>query len=156
MLGIHNARCRVDEFKRLIDAAKRGAVDEARGILQQNAALVDQRDDTGATALHYAAFAGYCDLARLLVKHGADINARDGRFSATPAGWAIEYLREMGGLLGIELNDFAHAIRRGDEEWVTRWLKRFPSLRDGRDADGTPFRQLAKQSGNAAIADLFR
>ena len=35
-------------------------------------------------------------IVRLLVQQGADINARDTEFGATPAGWAIEYLREMG------------------------------------------------------------
>ena len=156
MLGVVDARCRVSELKKLIDSAGSGDGEAVRSIIQSHPELINQKDDTGATALHYAAFGGHSDVARLLVEHGADINARDSRFSATPAGWAIEYLREMGALLGIELNDFAHAIRRGDEEWVIRWLKRFPSLRDGRDADGTPFRQLAKESGNAAIADLFR
>ena len=90
-----------------------------------------------------------------LVKQGADINARDTQFGATPAGWAIEYLREMGGFLGIELSDFAHAIQRGEVEWVVRFLRRFPALRDASDAQGKPFRLLAKESGNPEIVDLF-
>ncbi len=146
----------MNEVKMLIDAAASGDVESVRAVLQSHPELINEKDDAGATALHYAALGGHREVARLLVQHGADINARDGKFSATPAGWDIEYLREMGGFLGVELNDFAHAIRRGDEEWVTRWLKRFPSLRDGRDADGKPFRQLAKESGNAAIAARFR
>lgn len=146
----------MDDFSKLIAAASRGDLEAVRAIVQNHPQLINERDAAGATPLHYAAFGGHSDTARLLVEHGADINARDGRFNATPAGWAIEYLREMGGLLGIELNDFGDAIRRGDEEWVTRWMKRFPSIRDARDADGKPFRQLAKESGHAAIADLFR
>jgi hypothetical protein len=35
----------------------------------------------------------------------------------------------MGGFLGIELSDLAHAIERGDTEWVARFLRRFPALR---------------------------
>lgn len=93
---------------------------------------------------------------RLLVDAGADINAADEHFGATPAGWAIEYLREMGGFLGIELSDFAWAIERGDMEWVTRFLKRFPALRYAKDMDGRSFRDLAGQSGNATIQELFR
>ena len=155
MLGVIDARCRVNELRKLIGAAGTGDIEAVQTILQSHPELINQKDDNGATALHYAAFGGHSDVARLLVEHGADINARDGKFNATPAGWAIEYLREMGGLLGIELNDFAYAIRRGDEEWVTRWLKRFPSLRNAHDADGKPFRELAKESGNAAIADLL-
>jgi hypothetical protein len=90
-----------------------------------------------------------------LVSRGADINAADGEFGATPAGWAIEYLREMGGFLGIELNDFAHAIRRGEADWVARFLRRFPALREARDTQGKPFKQLAQESGNQEIANLF-
>lgn len=146
----------MDELRKLIDAASSGDVEAVRRIVVGHPELINQKDADGATALHYAAFGGHSDVARLLVGHGADVNARDGKFNATPAGWAIEYLREMGGLLGIELNDFAHAIRRGDEEWVIRWLKRFPSLHDGRDSDGKTFRQLAKECGKPAIADLFR
>lgn len=48
-----------------------------------------------------------CTLARVqeLVRQGAEINATDVEFGATPTGWAIEYLRELGGVLAIELND---------------------------------------------------
>ena len=90
-----------------------------------------------------------------LVKRGADVNARDSKFGATPTGWAIEYLREVGGLLGIELEDFAHAIRRGEVEWVTRFLRRFPALRTASDSHGKPFQLIARESGNQEIANLF-
>jgi len=33
---------------------------------------------------------------------------------ATPACWEIEYLRQRGGYLEIELSDFAYAIELGD------------------------------------------
>src|SRR5579859_6877330 len=98
--------------------------------------LVQAKDETGATALHYAAFGGHRDAVRLLVEAGADINASDGQFGATPAGWAIEYLREMGGFLGIELSDFAWAIERGDVECVARLLTRFPRLCHAKDTHG--------------------
>jgi len=46
-------------------------------------------------------------VVEFLVQYGAEINAIDAEFGATPTGWAIEYLREMGGFLGIELADLA-------------------------------------------------
>ena len=145
------------EFERLIEAAQRGDLADVRAILTANnpAEFINQRDPSGATALHYAAFGGHCSVVEELVRHGADINATDSKFGATPAGWAIEYLREMGGLLGIELNDFAHAIRRSDVEWVKRFLGRFPALRAACDAQGKPFKLLAQESGNQEIAALF-
>ncbi len=121
------------DFERLIEAAKRGDLADVRAILTAHghAELVNlnQRDPSGATALHHAAFGGHRSVVHELVSHGADINATDSQFGATPAGWAIEYLREMGGFLAIELDDFAHAIRRGDVEWVRRFLHRIPALR---------------------------
>ncbi len=145
----------MDDFNRLIEAAKHGDEEEVRAVLQRHPEFIDRRDEVGATALHHAAFAGHRNIAKLLVEHGADINAGDSQYGATPAGWAIEYLREMGGFLGIELADFAHAITHGDVEWVRRYLRRFPSLRRACDLEGNPFRLLAQQSGNPEIAQLF-
>lgn len=143
------------ELDKLIDAAKKGDVAEVKSALKSHAKVINQRDQTGATALHYAAFGGHRSVVQELVRQGADINARDSRFGATPAGWAIEYMREMSGFLAIELDDFAHAIGRGEIEWVTRFLHRFPSLRQASDKQGKPFKLLAQESGNKGIADLF-
>ena len=147
------------EFERLIDAAKRGDLTEVQAIITAGSPAqrvnLNQRDSSGATALHYAAFGGHCSVVHELVSHGADINATDSKFGATPAGWAIEYLREMGGFLGIELNDFAYAICQGDVEWVKRLLGRFPALGAASDTQGKPFKLLAQESGNREIVELF-
>jgi hypothetical protein len=151
---LHGALMR--DFEQLVEAAKRGALDEVALILRSHPQLVNVKDDEGATPLHYAALGGHRAVVEFLVQHGADINATDAQFGATPAGWAIEYLREMGGFLGIELGDFAFAIERGDAEWVQRFLKRFPALRNASDTQGRPFSQLAERSGNAEIVRFFR
>ena len=49
----------------------------------------------------------------------------------------------------------SYAIRLGDTRWVSRFLKRFPALRHARDTGGTPFRKLARESGNREIMALF-
>ncbi len=139
----------------LIEAARLGDADALKRIVRSHPELVGERDETGATALHYAAFGGHRDAVRLLVEAGADINATDAQFGATPAGWAIEYLREMGGFLGIELADLAWAIERSDAELAARLLRRFPALRDGKDTQGRAFRELAQKSGSAEIRTLF-
>ena len=143
------------DFERLIGAVEKGNIDEVRAVLGDHAEFINQKDSTGATALHYAALGGHRFVVQELVKHGADVNVRDDKFGATPTGWAIEYLREVGGLLGIEMEDFAHAIRRGEVEWVTRFLRRFPALRTASDSHGKPFQLLARESGNREIANLF-
>lgn len=143
------------EFEKLIEVVNRGDVEGVRNLLRSNAEFVHKRDELGATALHHAALGGHRAVVRLLLEHGAEINAPDGQFGATPAGWAIEYLRELGGFLAIELDDFAHAIRRGEVEWATRFLMRFPALREASDTQGKPFKVLAQQSGNPEITRLF-
>jgi len=144
------------ELEKLIEASIRGALEDVTAILDDCPELINMRDDLGATPLHYAALGGHSQVARLLVNRGADINAPDNQFGATPAGWAIEYMREMGGFLGIELADFAYAIRRGDVEWAKRFLSRFPGLRRASDTRGNSFKRLAEESGNAEIVTMLQ
>jgi Ankyrin repeats (3 copies) len=141
---------------KLINAVKCRDIEEIKIILDEDGALVNAYDETGATALHYGALDGVREIVHLLLDHGAEINSADRQFGATPTGWAIEYLRERGGFLGIELNDLTYAIEMEDVRWVARFLKRFPALRQGRDTKGKPFRQLAEESGNREIIALFR
>jgi ankyrin repeat protein len=47
-------------------------------------------DKDGVTPLHRAAMAGRPDAARVLLAHGARVDARDGMFAATPLVWASE------------------------------------------------------------------
>src|SRR6266568_3903457 len=139
----------------LIEAAKRGDLERVKRILETDDRLANLKDESGATPLHYAAMNGYRQIVQLLLERGADINSTDSQFGATPAGWAIEYLREMGGHLAIELDDLAYAIRLGDSKWVRRFLARFPAMRHARDTAGAPFQKLARESGNREITALF-
>ena len=45
-------------------------------------------DTGGRTPLHSAAIVGALDVVHLLVEHGADVNARDPQYDATPLTWA--------------------------------------------------------------------
>jgi ankyrin repeat protein len=113
-------------------------------------------DTSQVPRLHYATLNGHRQIVQLLLERGADIHSTDSQFGATPAGWAIEYLREMGGYLAIELDDLAYAIQFRDTRWVERFLKRFPSLRQASDTNGTPFQRLARESGNPEIGWAIR
>ncbi|HSY52010.1 MAG TPA: ankyrin repeat domain-containing protein [Thermoanaerobaculia bacterium] len=139
----------------LFDAVRSGNVEQVREILERNPESATARDSEGATPLHYAAEIGHDAIVALLLDAGAEINARDARFHATPAGWAIEYLRQRGAVLGIEIEDAAFAIARGDADLVKRYLTRFPALVETVDARGTPLKKLAQESGNQEIARLF-
>jgi ankyrin repeat protein len=48
------------------------------------------RDKDRVTPLHRAAMGGHPDAVRVLLAFGADVNALDGMFSATPLVWAVE------------------------------------------------------------------
>jgi len=50
----------------------------------------NMRDKDNVTALHRAAMSGHPEAVRVLLKFGAEINAQDGMFSATPLVWAVE------------------------------------------------------------------
>jgi hypothetical protein len=124
-------------------------------ILKQQPQSATARDADGATPLHYAAESYDRDIVEALLAAGADVNARDLRFGATPAGWAIEYLRQAGALLGIEIEDAADAIAKGDERLVKRYLTRFPALVDAVDKSGTPLKELARKSPSSEVARRF-
>lgn len=136
----------------VFDAVKNRDHARLRDVLSRFPDSVHLRDADGATPLHHAAELGDRDCVALLLDAGADINARDSRFGATPAGWAIEYLRARGALLGIEIEDARLAIVNGDAALVERYLTRFPALRDAVDRDGTPLRTRAT---DPAMARLF-
>lgn len=136
-------------------AVERGDLETVRALVARDAALVSARDETGATALHYAAFNGHRAIVELLHSAGADLNARDGTHGATPAGWAIHYLRERGALLAIEIDDALFAIRRGDVELATRLVVRHPALATAVDHAGTPLAVHAAAAEDPAIERLF-
>jgi hypothetical protein len=145
----------MSDFAAVLRAIEEGDVQAAEAILKRNGAVALEADASGATALHHAALNGRRRIAQLLVEHGADVNRRDAEFGATPAGWAIEYLRELGGQLAIELEDLAYAIETNDVRWVKRFLLRFPRMRTAVYRDQITFRQLAAGSSDPEIASLF-
>jgi ankyrin repeat protein len=138
----------------LFSAVASGNAERVHELLGSDPAAAKMKDDEGATLLHFATLNGQREIAALLLVNGADINARNDRFNATPAGWAIEYLREEGGLLAIEIEDALFAIREHDVRWLQRFLTRLPALTQALDAQGKALSQHATESGNDEIARL--
>jgi ankyrin repeat protein len=59
----------------VLEAAGLGAEERLDELLAHDASLVAARASDGFTPLHFAAFFGHPGAARILVEHGADVNA---------------------------------------------------------------------------------
>jgi len=57
-----------------------------RGLLAAGLPI-DARGEHGGTALHWACWKGYADLAKLLIDHHASLDIKDESFHAPPSGW---------------------------------------------------------------------
>jgi ankyrin repeat protein len=75
--GDHDEATRLAEGVELdvFEAASLGDVARLGDLLPGNPALAQARSDDDFTPLHYAAFFDGPDAARLLLEHGADVNA---------------------------------------------------------------------------------
>ncbi len=92
-------------WTRLHIAAREGAVEDARALLDQGADL-EAREHIGRTPLHIAVMWGQLDMAAFLLERGADVNARD-IWDVTPLR-RLELLRES---RGFEYDDIAELLR---------------------------------------------
>jgi ankyrin repeat protein len=62
-------------------------------------------DGQGVRALHWAAWRGAMDVVQVLIRRGADVNARERKYGGTPLSWAIhgrqpqmvDFLAELSG-----------------------------------------------------------
>ncbi|XP_049944824.1 ankyrin repeat and KH domain-containing protein 1-like isoform X2 [Schistocerca serialis cubense] len=77
-----------EKGRRLIHAAKEGAVEELQALLKAGAD-VEAMDGNMETALHWAAKQGHVEVARRLLEAGAEVEARNDRKS-TPLQMAAE------------------------------------------------------------------
>ena len=71
----------------LLSAAGNGRTD-AIAVMLDLGFPVYARDELGQTALHEAAYAGHAATVALLLERGAEFDARDGHFNATPLAFA--------------------------------------------------------------------
>jgi ankyrin repeat protein len=84
------ARLTAEDHRALTGAAGHGHTEAVRLMLDLGFPPGTRSGpDDGATALHLAAAAGSTSTVRLLLEHGADIEARDTTWDSTPLEWAI-------------------------------------------------------------------
>ncbi len=63
--------------KEILKAAKSGAAGRVKELLDQDATLISARDTDGSTPLHCATWKGQQAVVELLLRLGADVNARN-------------------------------------------------------------------------------
>lgn len=79
----------IDPRVRLMFYSSEGNLDGIKELLELKTD-VNFKDIDNRTALHIAACQGFCDVAELLLKHGAHVDATD-RWGSTPLADAIHY-----------------------------------------------------------------
>jgi ankyrin repeat protein len=76
----------MSDSENMIEAVKQGDRGSVRALLETDNRLVNQRDESGATPLHYATLNGHRQIVHLLLERGADINSTDSRRYASRLG----------------------------------------------------------------------
>jgi len=79
---------RVDAYA----ASRHGMLDQLEALVRENPEVVHSRGGDGQTPLHVAA---NVEIARFLLEHGADIDARDVDHESTPAQYLIRERQEV-------------------------------------------------------------
>lgn len=72
----------------IVEVAGGGAAADAVRLMIELGFSAEARNDSGETPLHAAAAAGDAETVRLLLEHGAELDARDANFDGTPLGYA--------------------------------------------------------------------
>jgi ankyrin repeat protein len=96
-----------ENAKLLPDLAQNHATESVRALLDAGVPI-DTRGDMGETALHWACWKGYADLAKLLVERGASLTVTDTQYQGTPPGWFGHGIRNNGE--GGEYADVARVL----------------------------------------------
>ena len=75
---------RYSELKAFFKAVRKNDLEKVEEMLKKSPGFVSEYSKKGYTALHIAAHRGYHDMVKLLLKHGADVNAKSKDKGRTP------------------------------------------------------------------------
>jgi ankyrin repeat protein len=165
---IADATARTPDGLDIFGAAAVGNVKVVRSLLSSDRASVDDHGPDGYTALHFAAYFGQLEVARLLLGRGADPNAvamNESRVTPLHSAVAARH-RDTTSLL-LALGASPNSVQRGG------WTPLHAAARDGEESmidmlllrgadatrksdDGKTAIDLAEEGGHGALAKLLR
>jgi hypothetical protein len=122
----------MDINSRLVQAADDGNFDEVKDLVKDGAD-VNFLDDTGWTALLYASFKGHTEIARFLVKAGANLTAK-----AAKDGWT----------------PLCCACKRGNMELIRFFLENGADIESADNAGFTPLLKASQQGHTEVVRFL--
>lgn len=152
--------------KVLIESAYQGELGRVQGLIAKGA-RVDAADETGRTALMWAALRGHTPVVEFLHGRGANINAKDsdGQTALIYACRAsrphsVEFLLKNGAEVNVRsrkqgITPLIAAAMAGNVE-VVRLLLVNAADASIVDQDGIGAEQLAREFGHAAVAELLQ
>ena len=146
----------------IFDAARNGNLGKVQELIEQDPQLVNRRDETGRTPLHWAARGVHFELLQYLADRGADVNARDANgtmalHSVAARGHlaACRCLVEHGAAVDVKnspgVTPFYYAALQGKREVLEYLLAHGANKADleMRDTWGrTPLCSVARDGGN--------
>jgi ankyrin repeat protein len=146
-----------DHLAALVEAVSTGDLSTAAALLDLNPALAREMYG-GASPLHYAAVHGQQDAVDLLIDRGANLEAVDHEYGATPIGWANEkghmallrHMRARGARLSLHM-----AAAFGFLDDVKELAARHPDQLDHLVGYGAPLHMAALWGNDAIVAWLL-
>ena len=77
----------------IFDAARNGEVEKIRQLLDNDKNLLNSKDQSGKTPLHFASQYGHFDMVKILIERGAEVNVENNN-GETPLHYASAYGQE--------------------------------------------------------------
>ena len=147
------------------EAAKAGDLAKVQALIGKDPALVNARDETGRTPLHWACRGVHVEILRALVGQGADVNAQDGNgvsplHSVSSRGHveAAKLLLDRGARPEAKMYDSSTALHlaaaNGHTEVVVLLVERGAPLYVQDDREDTPL-HAAAQLGKWEVVGLL-
>lgn len=135
----------------LLTAARFGHAEAIKLILDLGTPI-DATGANGERALHSAVWTDSVAIAQLLVKRGAEIDARDGKFGGTPLGWTIHLGKpQLQEYFSTVSSDLFGLVSLGKVDRVRALLDAQPSLAKLVEDGMTPLFYLPNADEDVAI-----